>query len=51
VTLPASATECHTALLLLGDRRSPLLIDISCPHSTQQQTCCMLYLQSDRQRD
>jgi len=39
VTLPAFAAERRAAaLLLLGARRQPLSIDISCPHGAQQQT-------------
>jgi len=39
VTLPAFAAERRAAApLLLGARRPPLLIDISCLHGAQQQT-------------
>ena len=39
VTLPSPATKRRAAAqLLLCARRSPLSVDISCPHSAQQQT-------------
>jgi len=39
LTLPAFAAVRRAAVpLLLGARRPPLPIDISCPHSVQQQT-------------
>jgi len=48
VTLLAFAAEHRAAaLLLLGARRSPLSIDISCPHGAQQQTCHMLWSTDD----
>jgi len=36
--LSAVLRPCAAAPLLLGARRPPLSIDISCPHGAQQQT-------------
>jgi len=38
VTLPAFAAERRAAVLLLGVRRPPLSINISCSHGAQQQS-------------
>jgi len=48
MALPAFAAERRAAApLLLGSRRPPLSIDISCPHGAQQQTRRTLVLQSN----
>jgi len=52
MTLPASAADRRAAApcwapLLLGVRRPPLSIDISCPHSARQRTCRTPLLRSN----
>jgi len=52
MTLPAFAAERHAAApLLLGARRPPLSIDISCSYSQQQTRRTPLLLPNHRRTD